>query len=171
MSAQLLDREPAPVFVDAEVEQPKLTKKQRILQLHSEGTTDIHDLAREVGTSLNYVASVLTDAGLLTGYYDLYTSTAHTMNQYGRLFQGALSFKDVEAAKASVNRIEQLYRYFSFLNDRGGQHHAMLVALTGRNRALSCNKLAEAEIFTNWLVSHLEEPFTHSNKTQNEEKN
>lgn len=160
MAAELLDQASlAEQWTEPEeAEAPRQTKKQRILQLHSEGTTDLMTLAREVETSMNYVATVLTEAGRLTGYYDLFTSTAHPMNQYGKLFQGALSFKTVAAAQASIARIEQLYRYFEFLGDRGGQHHAMLVALTGRNRAMACNKLAEAEIFADWLIRRLATP-------------
>jgi hypothetical protein len=171
MSSQSIDNGAATCTMVHEAGHHRQTKKQRVLRLHSEGMTDIHDLARAVETSLNYVASVLTDAGLLTGYYDLYTSTAHTMNQYGRLFQGALSFKNIELAKSSVTRIDQVYRYFTFLGDRGGQHHTMLVALTGRNRALACNKIAEAKLFSQWLVEHLQEPFDDSNNTQQKERN
>ena len=132
------------------------TKKQRILRLYRDGISDINELAQIAETSVSYAAAVLKDAGLLNSYHDLFTSSSHKMNEYGMLFQGALSFKTVAAAMASVNRIDQIYRYFVFLGDRAGQHHAMLVSLTGRNRALASNKVKEAEVFSRWLISHLE---------------
>jgi hypothetical protein len=134
------------------------TKKKRILALYRDGLSDIHELAQTVGASISYAAAVLKDAGLLNAYYDLFTSSSHRMNEYGVLFQGALSFKNVAAAQASVNRIDQIYRYFAFLGDRAGQHHAMLVSLTGRNRALASNKIKESEVFSEWLIAHLESP-------------
>jgi hypothetical protein len=134
------------------------TKKKRILALYKDGVSDIHELSQVAETSISYVAAVLKDAGLLNAYYDLFTSSSHKMNEYGVLFQGALSFKSVAAAQASVNRIDQIYRYFAFLGDRAGQHHAMLVSLTGRNRALASNKIKESEVFSQWLIAHLGSP-------------
>jgi len=142
--------------VTGEGQQSIRTKKQRILRLYRDGMSDIQELAQIAETSVSYAAAVLKDAGLLNSYHDLFTSSAHKMNEYGMLFQGALSFKTVAAATASVSRIDQIYRYFVFLGDRAGQHHAMLVSLTGRNRALASNKIKEAEVFSRWLISHLE---------------
>jgi len=132
------------------------TKKKRILALYRDGVSDLQELSQIAETSISYVAAVLKDAGLLNSYYDLFTSSSHKMNEYGVLFQGTLSFKTVAAAQASVNRIDQIYRYFAFLGDRAGQHHAMLVSLTGRNRALASNKIKESEVFSEWLIAHLQ---------------
>jgi len=145
-----------PLFKPGHEEGRPPTKKQRILDLHAAGITDIVELARRVQTTTSYVAAVLTEAGLLRGYYDLYTTSARPMNYYGRLFQGILSFKNEASALDSVERIDKLYHYFEEQGDRAGQHHAMLVALTGRNRALGIGKVDEARIFSRWLIEHLQ---------------
>ncbi|MEN3336206.1 MAG: hypothetical protein V7641_5571, partial [Blastocatellia bacterium] len=102
----------------------KDSKKSRILELHRAGTTEISEIARQVGTKPSYVASVLQSAGLIQGYFDLYTTTGRDQNTYSRFFRNVLSFKTVEAAKESVVRIARLYNYFDRIGDRAGQHHA-----------------------------------------------
>lgn len=130
------------------------SKKNRILELHRSGVADIGEIARSVGTRPSYVASVLQRAGLLQGYFDLYTTTARDQNMYSRHFRNVLSFKTVEAAKQSVEEIARLYRYFERIGDRAGQHHAEVLALTGRNRARWSGKKEEAKIFEQWLFNH-----------------
>jgi hypothetical protein len=130
------------------------TKKDRILELYGAGTTEITKIASEVATKPSYVASVLQQAGLLRGYFDLYTTTNRDQNAYSRFFRGVLGFKSLEAARESVRRIDELYRYFERIGDRAGQHHAEVLALTGRNRARWSGKKEEAEIFMSWLVGH-----------------
>ncbi|MBI3651497.1 MAG: hypothetical protein HY231_10805 [Acidobacteria bacterium] len=132
----------------------KVSKKSRILQLFQAGVTDIGRLSREVQSKPSYVASVLQTAGLISGYFDLYTTTANDQNLYSRFFRNSLSYKTVEAAKESVARIARLYEYFERLGDRAGQHHAEVLALTGRNRARFSGKLEEARIFETWLFNH-----------------
>src|ERR1043165_4084603 len=132
----------------------KDSKKNRILELHRAGTADIGEIARQVGTRPSYVASVLQGAGLIQGYFDLYTTTAHDQNTYSRFFRNVLSFKTVAAAKESVTRIAELYRYFDRIGDRAGQHHAEVLALTGRNRARWSGKKEESRIFEEWLFNH-----------------
>jgi len=133
---------------------PKKTKKEQIISLFQTGQTDLAEIVRETGASPSYVASVLTGAGLLTGYFDLYTTGSQAQNIYSRFFRGVLSFKSVEAARESVDRIDRLFRYFERIGDRAGQHHAQVVALTGRNRARWSGKLEEAKVFADWLASH-----------------
>ncbi|MCI0485502.1 MAG: hypothetical protein L0229_02770, partial [Blastocatellia bacterium] len=60
----------------------------------------------------------------------------------------------VEAAKQSVARIAELYEHFERIGDRAGQHHAEVLALTGRNRARWSGKAEEARIFEDWLFNH-----------------
>lgn len=138
----------------ATLEEAKVGKKDRILELYGQGLTEIDRVAAEVGTTSSYVANVLQDAGLLRGYFDLYTTTNREQNAYSRYFRGVLSFKTVEAARLSVERLERLYRYFERLGDRAGQHHAEVMALTGRNRARWSGKTEEAAVFMEWLTSH-----------------
>jgi hypothetical protein len=132
----------------------KGTKKTMILDLHRSGMSDIGKIARTVQTRPSYVASVLQAAGLITGYFDLYTTTARDQNLYSRQFRNVLTFKSVEAAKESVAQIERLYKYFERIGDRAGQHHAEVLALTGRNRARWSGKTEESRIFEEWLFNH-----------------
>ena len=130
------------------------SKKEQIGQLFHDGITDVAEIAYLVNSKSSYVADVLRQAGWLQGYFDLYTTTSAEQNIYSRYFRNVLSFKTVEAARRSVERIERLYAFFERLEDRAGQHHAMVLALTGMNRARWSNKLEEAAIFRDWLISH-----------------
>lgn len=132
----------------------KDSKKSRILELHRSGTSDIGEIARTVMTRPSYVASVLQNAGLITGYFDLYTTTARDQNLYSRQFRNILSFRTVEAAKESIAAIARLYSYFERIGDRAGQHHAEVLALTGRNRARWSGKREASQIFEQWLFNH-----------------
>jgi hypothetical protein len=127
------------------------SKKQRILDTFRSGISDPAEIAAYTEASPSYVAQVLRAAGLLDGYFDLYTSTANEQNVYSRYFRGVLSFRDVAAARASVQRIDELYRHFEQIGDRAGQHQAMVIALTGQNRARWSGKTREAAIFREWL--------------------
>ena len=130
------------------------SKKERILALYESGVTDIAQLVRKVEARPSYVAQVLQGAGLLTGYFDLYTTTAREQNIYTRFFRNVLSFKTIEAARESIQKIDRLYNYFERLGDRAGQHQAMVLALTGKNRARWSGKQEESQIFSEWLAAH-----------------
>lgn len=132
----------------------KQTKKSRVIELFTGGLTDIGEIAERVGTWPSYVASVLQSAGLINGYFDLYTTTAMDQNLYSRYFRNVLSFKNVEAAKESIEKIAKLYEHFERIGDRAGQHHAEVLALTGRNRARWSGKTEEARVFEKWLFNH-----------------
>ncbi|HKG13189.1 MAG TPA: hypothetical protein VKB12_07610, partial [Pyrinomonadaceae bacterium] len=75
-------------------------------------------------------------------------------NVYTRYFRNVLHFRNVEAARESVARIDRLYNYFERLGDRAGQHQAMVMALTGKNRARWSGKLEESQVFSEWLAAH-----------------
>ena len=130
------------------------SKKEQIIELYESGTTDIAQIVRRVAARPSYVAQVLQGAGLITGYFDLYTTTAREQNVYSRFFRNVLSFKTMEAARESVQKIDRLYNYFERLGDRAGQHQAMVLALTGKNRARWSGKQEESEIFSEWLAAH-----------------
>jgi len=136
-----------------QVEEPR-SKKEQIIALYESGVTDIAQIVRRVAARPSYVAQVLQSAGLITGYFDLYTTTAREQNVYSRFFRNALSFKTIEAAKESIKRIDRLYNYFERLGDRAGQHQAMVLALTGKNRARWSGKEEESKIFSEWLAAH-----------------
>jgi len=130
------------------------TKKELILGLYEQGTTDIAEIVRRVKARPSYVAQVLQHAGHLDGYFDLYTTTGREQNVYTRYFRNVLAFRNTEAARESVQRIDRLYNYFERLGDRAGQHQAMVMALTGKNRARWSGKLEESQIFSEWLAAH-----------------
>jgi len=131
------------------------TKKAQVLRLFADGVEDIGELASRTDARPSYVASVLQQAGHLSGYHDLYTSTGHSMNTYSRFFRGRLGFRTVEGAQRSIHLIDQMHQQFERMGDRAGQHHAMMMALTMYNRARFSNKRAEAEVFRVWLADHL----------------
>ena len=130
------------------------SKKEQILSLYERGTTDIAEIVRKVKARPSYVAQVLQTAGHLEGYFDLYTTTGREQNVYTRYFRNVLHFRNVEAARESVARIDRLYNYFERLGDRAGQHQAMILALTGKNRARWSGKAEESQIFSDWLAAH-----------------
>jgi hypothetical protein len=130
------------------------SKKDQIVALYESGTTDIAQIVRKVAARPSYVAQVLQREGLITGYFDLYTTTAREQNVYSRFFRNVLAFKTVEAARESVKKIDRLFNYFERLGDRAGQHQAMVLALTGKNRARWSGKPEESEVFSEWLAAH-----------------
>lgn len=144
----------AATAVEVEEEAKPRSKKEQIIALYESGVTDVAQIVRRVAARPTYVAQVLQSAGLITGYFDLYTTTAREQNVYSRFFRNVLSFKTVEAARESVKKIDRLYNYFERLGDRAGQHQAMVLALTGKNRARWSGKQEEAEVFSEWLASH-----------------
>lgn len=135
----------------------RISKKDQILALFMSGIGEVEDLAMITGSRPSYVGSVLQESGLMKGYFDLYTSTAHPMNVYSKFFASKLGFKDEEAARASVEVIDRLYRQFELAKDRAGQHHALAMALTMFDRARWTGKGREADIFRHWLTSRLDE--------------
>ncbi|MDT7602755.1 MAG: hypothetical protein QOF61_752 [Acidobacteriota bacterium] len=141
----------------------RVSKKDQILSLFMSGITEVEDLAIITGSRPSYVGSTLQEAGLKTGYFDLYTSTSHPMNVYSKFFANRLGFKDEVTARESVEIIDLLYRQFELAGDRAGQHHALTMALTMYDRARWTGKAAEANLFRAWLISHLEEAVASTN--------
>jgi hypothetical protein len=133
----------------------RITKKDQIIALYTSGITDVGDLAIITHSRPSYVASVLQQAQQLRGYFDLYTSSKRPMNVYSKFFAGKLGFKDEEAARHSIELIDHFYRQFELAQDRAGQHHALLMALTMFDRARWTGKEQEADIFRRWLVDQL----------------
>lgn len=158
---------PSPEEAEAARDEPERTaptppkepesKKDQILSLYLSGVDDIEDLALLTDARPSYVGSVLRDEGLVSDYFDLYTSTQHPMNVYSKYFAGQLGFKDEETARRSIERIDRFYHQFSQIGDRAGQHHAFMMALVMFNRARWTDKRAEAEVFRHWLIDRLEE--------------
>lgn len=135
----------------------RVSKKDQILALFMSGINEVEDLAMITGSRPSYVGSILQESGLMKGYFDLYTSTAHPMNVYSKFFANKLGFKDMEAARESIEVIDRLYRQFEFAKDRAGQHHALSMALTMFDRARWTGKGEEADIFRRWLMARLNE--------------
>jgi hypothetical protein len=148
---------PAPAPAPPAVPQ-RPSKKEQILSLFSSGIREVQDIALITHSRPSYVASVLTAEKLPIDYHDLYTTTSQPMNVYSKFFAGQLGFRDEQTARASVELIDHYYRQFALAEDRAGQHHALMMALTMFDRARWTNKPAEAEVFRRWLVDRLNEP-------------
>lgn len=149
----------------------RVSKKDQIIALYVSGMSEVEDLAMITGSRPSYVGSILQEAGLISGYFDLYTSSAHPMNVYSKFFAGQLGFKDEEAAGASVELIDRLYGQFEFAQDRAGQHHALMMALVMFDRARWTGKGREADIFRRWLLARLEEAdLTGNESAENEDE-
>jgi hypothetical protein len=131
------------------------TKKEQIISLFTNGIMDLQDVACIANVRPSYVASVLTEANLLTGYHDLYTTTSHPMNVYSKFFAGRLGYRDEATARESIELIDRYYRQFAHARDRAGQHHALFMALLMFNRARWTNKPREAALFRDWLIERL----------------
>jgi hypothetical protein len=134
------------------------SKKEMILSLFNQGTTEIESIAAISGAKPSYVGSVLQKEGLIDNYFDLYTSTAYPMNIYSKHFRGKLGFKNVATSQRGAETLEQAYRYFEKMQDRAGQHHALEMGLTMLDRARWTGKLEEAEVYRRWLVNKLNKP-------------
>jgi hypothetical protein len=147
-----------------------LSKKETILSLFENGTTEVETIAAISGAKPSYVGSVLQQAGLIDNYFDLYTSTNYPMNIYSKHFRGKLGFKDVATARRSVRNLEESYRYFDKLQDRAGQHHTLEMGLTMLDRARWTGKLAEAEVYRLWIVNKLSKPLVDNVKSMEEKR-
>jgi hypothetical protein len=148
----------------------RVSKKDQILSLYMSGITEVEDLAIITGSRPSYVGSTLQEAGLKTGYFDLYTSTAHPMNVYSKFFANRLGFKDEATARESIEIIDRLYQQFGLAGDRAGQHHALSMALTMYDRARWTGKAAEANIFRAWLINNLEEAIASTDDDDTDEE-
>lgn len=142
---------------DARPTHEPTSKKEQIISLYLDGVQTVEDLALLTDTRPSYVATVLQDEGLASGYFDLYTSTSNPMNVYSKFFGGKLGFKDVPTAQESVDYIERMHNQFERTSDRAGQHHALMMALVMFNRARWTGKEDEAEIYRRWLLETLSE--------------
>jgi hypothetical protein len=131
----------------------RISKRQLAQELYGQGLR-VDTIAGLLQTDPAYVANSLIAAGQSPAYVDLYTHTG-PQNRYAQMLAGVLRFKDLEAARASVARIDELYHQFEAARDRRGQHQAQLLALTGRNRAEGIGKRQEARLFADWLIEHL----------------
>jgi hypothetical protein len=156
--------------VEFEEKEAVQSKKDMILSLFENGTTEVETIAAISGAKPSYVGSVLHQAGLIDNYFDLYTSTNHPMNVYSKHFRGKLGFKDVETARRSVQNLEEAYRYFEKLQDRAGQHHTLEMGLTMLDRARWTGKLEEAEVYRLWIVGKLSRPLIDNVKSMEEKR-
>lgn len=154
---------------DSERRTKRVSRKDQILALYLSGMNEIEDLAIITGARPSYVGAVLQESGLVKGYFDLYTSTAHPMNVYSKFFAGKLGFKDEETARESVELIDRLYRQFELAQDRAGQHHALSMALVMFDRARWTGKGREADIFRQWLLARLNEADLTDREASDEE--
>ena len=131
----------------------RMTKKELAVGMYEKGMR-VEAIAELLRTDPAYIANALIERGHTPSYVDLYTSTG-PQNRYAAMLSGVLRFKDVEAARASVDRINELYEQFEELRDRRGMHQCQVLALIGKNRAEGIGKWQEAQVFADWLAAHL----------------
>lgn len=155
----------AETLFEIEKEETAQSKKEMILSLYKQGTTEIEAIAALTGAKPSYIGSVLQREGLIDNYFDLYTSTAHPMNVYSKQFRGKLGFRDVMTARRSVRNLEEAYHDFENKQDRAGQHHTLEMGLTMLDRARWTGKLEEAEVYRRWLVNKLSRPLIRTNES------
>ncbi len=148
----------------------RISKKDQIIALYTSGISDVEDLAMITGARPSYVANVLQESNLMTGYFDLYTTSANPMNVYSKFFARKLGFKDEQTARSSIDLIDRLYSQFEFAGDRAGQHHALVMALTMYDRARWTGKGEEADLFRHWLLARLNEPALATDEETSEEE-
>lgn len=131
----------------------RMSKKDLAIGMYEKGLR-VEAIAELLHTDPSYVANALIDRGYTPEYVDLYTSTG-PQNRYASRLAGVLRFKDVAAAKASVETIEALYQEFEAVRDRRGMHQCEVLALTGKNRAEGIGKWDEAQVFADWLATKM----------------
>ncbi len=165
-----MNTEPLNNVIEFDKKEEVLSKKDMILSLFANGTTEIEAIAAISGAKPSYVGSVLQQAKLIDNYFDLYTSTNYPMNIYSKHFRGKLGFKDVETARRSVRNLEESYRYFDKMQDRAGQHHTLEMGLTMLDRARWTGKFSEAEVYRLWIVNKLSKPLIDNVKSMEEKR-
>jgi len=131
-----------------------VTKKELAERLHRQGLT-VAAIAELLHSDPAYVANALTQRGMTPEYADLYTSTG-LQNRYAARLAGILRFRNVEAARESIEQLDRLCEHFESERDRRGVHECEVLALTGKNRALGLGKWEEARIFATWLADRLQ---------------
>ena len=137
------------------MENTRLTKKDRIIKLYDRGL-DVESIAEALATNPSYVANTIIASGRSVDYEDLYTSTSgRAYSPEARRLAGVLKFKDVAAAKESIQRLQEAFGEFSREGNKNGQHRAQMLALIGKNRAEGLGKIEEASLFRDWLIRTL----------------
>src|SRR3712207_9505514 len=110
----------------------RMTKKELAVGMYERGMR-VESIAELLHTDPSYVANALIERGHAPNYVDLYTSTG-PQNRYAAMLSGILRFKDVAAAHASVERINELYEQFEAVRDRRGGGHRPSAARMWENR-------------------------------------
>ena len=138
-----------------ERKRPRVTKKERIIKLYDRGL-DVESIADALSTSPTYVANTVIASGRQVEYEDLYTTTTgRVYSAEARRLSGVLRFKDAEAARESVRRLDEAFREFEREGNKRGRHRAQMLALIGKNRAEGIGKTEEAALFRDWLMTSL----------------
>lgn len=132
----------------------RMSKKELAVGMFEKGLR-VEAIAELLHTDPSYVANALIEKGHAPNYMDLYTSTG-PQNRYAQMLSGVLRFRDVEAARTSVDQIDAIYKGFAAIKDRRGMHQCQVLALTGKNRAEGIGKWEEAQVFADWLARNLQ---------------
>lgn len=113
-------------------------------------------------TSADYIASVLTAAGLRV----VLSQRADTEGRYEEEFQDLLHFATLEEAEMCLIRLDELLRKFRAAGERAAAERVLEVARLGRRRAemiarnpkVDAHKRAEKAEVLQWFTIWLETP-------------
>ena len=114
-------------------------------------------------TSPSYIANVLRHAGKRVDYDDRYVDPLME-EPYASRLEGALQFRDLESAEASLQKLDAIYREYRNASDRVGTTLVRSLVLKGRQRAeslaansrVSPEKRREKQEIANWFRVWLE---------------
>ncbi|HEV2177105.1 MAG TPA: hypothetical protein VGW33_07875 [Terriglobia bacterium] len=127
------------------------------------------ELRRALGAdhrvSASYVANVLRHTGLVVGYEDRYVSPV-LPEPYAARLEGALEFRDLESAEASLRKLDALHQEYRAAPDPVGVRLVRALVLKGKQRAESlarnprvkAEKRREKQELAGWFRVWLESP-------------
>src|SRR5436305_13398815 len=122
----------------------RITKKDLAVGMYEKGLR-VEAIAELLHSDPSYIANALIERGHAPNYVDLYTSTG-PQNRYAAMMAGALRFRNLQAARESVAKINDLYEGFEAVRDRRGMHQCQVLALIRKNRAEGIGRLREPAV-------------------------
>jgi hypothetical protein len=155
------------------------TKKQIIVDYCREhgiqvaGRAEVRQISEEIRRalgsqekiSLTYIAQVLQRAGMALQHEDRYLSPPMA-EPYASRLKGALQFRDLNSAEASLRRFDDAYQTYARGSDRVGISLVRSLLLKGKQRALKIAanprvdpfKRKEKQEIAHWFTIWLQTP-------------
>lgn len=122
-------------------------------------------LGPERRVSASYIANVLRQAGTTVKYEDRFVD-ATLPEPYATRLEGALEFRDLKSAEASLRKLDAVYREYRAAADPTGVRLVRAVVIKGKQRAgslarnprVKAEKRREKQEIANWFRVWLESP-------------